>query len=93
MFEKEFYWEGMVEVSVKAYLILRDNYQLIIDFARLVFSHSQLKLNPEKFLMKRLYVEKSTDYAAEKIRKKFKDAPRAFATLLKNTVHDIATKM
>ena len=85
------YWDKFIELSVEAYLALRERYKELIKFARLSFDQIIKGDKIEKFLINQLHInDKNDSEAARYIAQKIKDSPDSVKTKFKNVMHGIA---
>ena len=83
-------WKEFVEISVQCWVILRENHQELLDFAKLAFSFLYPQEEVQEFLKETLLLDLSITDARTKIHKRIISAPKKIKTKMKNWVHSVA---
>eukprot|EP01084_Bolivina_argentea_P180495 311843_1 len=84
-------WNPFVEISVQCWVILRENHQELLDFAKVAFSFLYPAEVVQEFLKETLMLHLSVEDGRNKINKRLLQAPKKLKTKLKNFVHSVAT--
>ena len=84
-------WNDFVAISVNCWVVLRENHQKLLDFAKLAFSFLYPQEIVQEFLKKTLLLHLSEEDGRRKIHKRLKQAPKKLKTKMKNFVHMMAT--
>ena len=89
-----FGWNDFIDLCISAWLILRENANELIDFARVVFPFLYESNQIEMFLRSSLKLEiTDNDAAAKYIHDKLKNAPKHLKTKVKNLIHSFNQKI
>lgn len=83
-------WKEFVDISVQSWVILRENHQELLDFAKLAFSFLYPQEEVQEFLKETLLLDLSITDARTKIHKRIISAPKKIKTKMKNWVHSVA---
>jgi len=88
-------WPAFLDECIKAFLVLRrpDNAHKLIQFAVVCFSPLYPEHKIIEFLRKQLYMNRTVEKAAVKIRKLIESAPGSYRTRFKNALHAVAVSM
>ena len=90
----KFGWNDFIHTCISAWLILRNNANELIDYARVVFAFLYETNQIEMFLRQSLKLDIQNDQIATKyIHDKLKNAPKQLKTKMKNLVHGFAQKI
>ena len=90
----KFGWNDFIHTCISAWLILRQNANELIDYARVVFAFLYETNQIEMFLRQSLKLDITNDQIATKyIHDKLKNAPKQLKTKMKNLVHGFAQKI
>eukprot|EP01083_Nonionella_stella_P095720 268809_1 len=84
-------WKEFVQISVQCWVILRENHQELLEFAKLAFSFIYPQEVVQEFLKQTLLLELSVEAGKQKINKRLLQAPKKLKTKLKNFVHAVAS--
>merc|ERR1712244_92639 len=84
-------WKEFVEISVECWVILRENHQELLDFAKLAFSFLYPQETVQDFLKDTLLLELPVKDGRAKIKKRLLAAPKKLKTKMKNFIHSVAT--
>jgi hypothetical protein len=68
------YFNDFVECATEAYMLLRNSFTDLAEFAQITFACTQLKDDPELFLARRLQLGNDDEIVRMKMRRKFRDA-------------------
>ena len=85
------YYSQFVNLSCKAFQVLRGYHNGLIQFAKLIFTNLSDNIIIEKYLFKKLKLNMSDTNAKKWLIKQLKNAPFNKQTKLKNKIHKIAT--
>ena len=85
-------WEEFVDLCLKAYLIIRENALLLIDFIAMMLTPYawEIGTNPRDFMRKSLLLDREPGNACSFLRAQLLASPAAFKTRLKNAMHSVA---
>merc|ERR1719361_2403841 len=83
-------WGEFVEISVQSWVILRENHQELLDFAKLAFAYLYPQQEVEHFLRESLLLSMNVDDGRSKIEERLLKAPNKLKTKMKNWVHSVA---
>jgi len=86
-------WPDFVSIATKAWLILRQNSQELIDYARLSFSFIYDSNSVENYLRDILKIDEDDKNAFNFIENEISKAPNLVQTKLKNVLHNVAQKI
>lgn len=90
----KFGWNDFINICISAWLILRNNANELIDYARVVFAFLYETNQIEMFLRTSLKLDIVNDAIARKyMHDKLKNAPFQWKTKMKNLVHGFAQKI
>jgi len=84
-------WTDFVEISVRSWVVLRENHQELLDFAKLAFAYLYPQQEVEQFLRESLLLSMSVEDGRSKIEKRLLQAPKKLKTKMKNWVHSVAS--
>lgn len=85
-------WKAFVNLSVRAFAVIRNNMDLVTDFIEMVWKPMPSAPDVRGYLHKSLYVGLNIVDACKKLKKKFEQAPFKTKTRFKNAMHHLATK-
>jgi len=87
------YWEAFVGLSAKAFEILRENHQSIIQYAEFILGARDIELTGKvrAHLRKTLKLDRTTKQAVDSVTRKIQKAPGSYQTWLKNRIHAMNT--
>eukprot|EP01084_Bolivina_argentea_P074498 135137_1 len=86
------FWDKFIELSVQAFLSLRQKHKYLIKYARIAFEYLENGDTVEEFIKHQLRIDDmSDDKAAKYVARKLKESPGSAKTKFKNVVHQIAT--
>ena len=83
-------WKEFVEISVQCWVVLRENQQELLDFAKLAFAFLYPQETVQEFLKETLLLDLSINEARNKIHKRILQSPKKIKTKMKNWVHSVA---
>jgi len=90
----KFGWTDFVDLCCSAWMVLRQNANEFVDYARVTFHFLYETNQIEVFLRSSLKLDITDEEAAEKyIRQKLQNAPKQLKTKLKNICHGFAQKI
>lgn len=84
-------WTEFVAISVQSWVVLRQNHQELLDFAKLAFAYLYPQQEVEQFLRESLLLSMSVEDGRSVIEKRLLKAPKKLKTKMKNWVHSMAS--
>jgi len=85
--EQWYSWHSLVDLCEKAFMVLRDQAEVVADYATLLLSPVFPDRDVAAFCRKKLMVDLPLQEATAKLKKLVRDAPSHYKTRLKNFVH------
>lgn len=86
-------WTEFVELSTRAFMVLRKQAHTVIGVARMLMSPFRPAHEVEEFVRARLFLNRDKSAAMARIRAMLERAPTEYKTTVKNAVHGLATSI
>ena len=83
-------WDVFCDIAAQAFVTLREHFEELLEYTRLVFAYLYEANDIEQFLQRQLRMHDSKEGARRYIREQIKKAPHKLKTKLKNRMHAIA---